>query len=287
MKEKNVEKDYLSIKEFAEFVGITEASLRHYDKMGVFTPAKHGVEFENKYRFYSPQQITTVKLIRVLTEIGVPLKTIKELTLNRTPEKMLKLLKKHRDRVADEIGFLQEVYSIINTFTDLLYEAISVTETDITVSEMPEKRIILGSINDFSGTTGFHREFIRFCTASHEPKLNMSQPIGGYWESMSAFLDEPSRPMRFFSLDPRGHERKSAGLYLIGYTRGYYGQTNDLPKQMAAYAKKHGLVFNGAVYNIYLSDEISEANPEHYLLQVAASVRDTRRVSSFRTRKYF
>jgi DNA-binding transcriptional MerR regulator len=287
MRVKNVEKDYLSIKEFAEFVGITEASLRHYDKMGIFTPAKHGVEFENKYRFYSPRQITTVKLIRVLTEIGVPLKTIKELTLNRTPEKMLKLLKKHRDRVADEIGFLQEVYSIINTFTDLLYEAISVTETDITISEMPEKRIILGGINDFGGTTGFHREFIHFCTVSHEPKLNMSQPIGGYWESMLAFLDEPSRPMRFFSLDPRGYEQKSAGLYLIGYTRGYYGQTNDLPKQMAAYAKKHGLVFNGAVYNIYLSDEISEANPEQYLLQVAASVRDTRRVSSFRTRKYF
>lgn len=188
---------FLSIKEFAEFVGITIASLRHYDNMGIFTPAKHGIEFENKYRYYSPVQITTVKMIRVLTEIGVPLKTIKKLTQNRTPEKMLKLLIKHRDRIADEIQFLQEVYSVISTFTDLLYEAISATETELCICEMPEKSIILGDRNDFGGTAGFYGEFIRFCHALHEPKLNMSYPVGGYFESMAAFLNEPSKPTRF------------------------------------------------------------------------------------------
>ena len=287
MKNNTLDRDLLTIKEFAEFVGLTIASLRHYDNTGVFAPAKHGVEAESKYRYYSPLQITTVKMIRVLTEIGVPLKTIKELTQNRTPEKLLKVLKKHRDITADKIQFLQEVYSIISTFTELLYDAISATETDLSVCEMPEKRIIMGGKNDFSGTTEFYGEFIRFCNASYEPKLNLSYPIGGYWENMATFLGEPSRPERFFSLDPKGYEHKPAGLYLIGYTRGYYGQTNDLPAHMAAFAKKHGLLFNGAVYNIYLTDEISVADPEQYLLQVSASVRETRRVSSRRLYNQF
>jgi len=52
-------------------------------------------------------QITTVKMIRVLTEIGVPLNMIKELVQNRSPEKMLKLLSKHKDIVADELLFLE------------------------------------------------------------------------------------------------------------------------------------------------------------------------------------
>lgn len=265
-------KDFMSIKEFAGFVNMTVSALRHYDSKNVFRPAKRGIEFENKYRYYSPTQITTVKMIRVLTEIGVPLNEIKELAQNRTPEKMIKLLNRNKDKIADEIHFLQDVFTIINTFIDLLNEGISVTETEISVSEMPEKRLILGNQNYFTETAEFYGEFIRFCNAPHEPKINTSYPIGGYWESMTAFLEEPSRPMRFFSLDPAGQQRRAAGLYLNGYTRGYYGQTNDLPEKMAVFAKKNGLVFTGAIYNTYLFDEISIPDPEQYLLQVSASV---------------
>ena len=284
MNKKEIGNDFLSIKEFAGFVGMTISALRHYDNTGVFHPAKHGIEFENKYRYYSPAQITVVKMIRVLTEIGVPLKTIKKYAKSRTPEEIVKLLSQNRDKVADEIRFLQDVLSVISTYTDLLNEGMSITESEISVSEMPEKRLILGDETDFSSSTEFFGEFIRFCN-EHEPKINTSYPVGGYWSSMAAWLDEPSRPMRFFSLDPKGNERRTAGLYLNGYTRGYYGQTNDLPEKMAAFAKKNGLVFTGAVYNTYLFDEISISDPGRYLLQVSASVRETHRVPSRRPRR--
>lgn len=95
----------------------------------IFCPAKRGVEFENKYRYYSPTQITMVKIIRVLREISVPLTTIKELTESRTPEKLIK----NKEKVADEVRFLQEVYSVMDTFLDLLNEGIGVIETEISV----------------------------------------------------------------------------------------------------------------------------------------------------------
>lgn len=226
-------------------------------------------------------------MIRVLVEIGVPLDTIKELTHDRSPEKLLKLLSKYRNMVADEIRFLNEVYSVINTFMELLNEGISVTENEITIAEMPEKQLIMGDTTDFTGDIDFVREFTRFCNTAHKPKLNMSYPVGGVWDSMAAFVDEPSRPMRFFSLDPKGQGQKAAGLYLIGYTRGYYGQTNDLPERMTAFAKKNGLVFNGSVYNLYLFDEISVIDPEQYLLQASASVMETRRVPSRRPLRHY
>ena len=126
-----------------------------------------------------------------------------------------------------KIRFLQEGKSVINTFTELLDEAMRATETEITVSEMPETRIISGDLTEYRSNEGFMREFLLFCTSSHEPKLNTSFPIGGYFENIQTFLKEPSRPTRFFSIDPKGNDMKPAGLYLIGYTRGYYGQTND------------------------------------------------------------
>ena len=276
--------DFIKIGDFARLVGMSITALRHYEKTEVFIPAKRGIEFKNKYRFYSPTQITSVKMIRVLTEIGVPLKTIKELAQCRTPEKIIKLLCLNRDKVADEIRFLQEVHSVISTFSELINDGMCVTESVITVSDMPEKRIIMGELNDYRGSVGFYREFTRFYNAPHEPKLNISYPVGGYWDSMAAFLDEPSLPMHFFSLDPKGNDRRSAGLYLNGYTRGYYGQVNGLPERMAAFAQKNGLVFTGPVYNTYLFDELSTPNADQYLLQASAAVAETRRVQSRRPR---
>ena len=284
MKNKDLNNDFLCIKEFAQYEGITVESLRHYDRKGIFSPAKRG---EDSYRYYSPKQITTVRMLRVLKEIGVPLKTIKELMDGRTPVTMIKLLSANRDRVASEIRFLQGVHAVINTFTELLNEAISANETELTVSEMPEKRIMLGKPNDFGNDTGFLREFIRFCNTLPEPKLNLSFPIGGYFEDMDCFLKEPSLPTRFFFINPKGNETKPAGLYLTGYTRGYYGQTNDLPKRMEEYARENKLEFNGPVYNIFLIDEIGEANPEQYLLQVSASVSETHRIPSRRPQRKF
>ena len=284
MSNESLNKDFLTITEFAGFVGMAVSTLRYYSKKGIFLPSKRGIKFENDYRYYSPVQITTVKMIRVLTEIGVPLKEIKELAESRTPEKLIKLLSKNKDKVADEIRFLQDVLSVISIFVDSLNEGMSVTETEISVSEMSEKRLMLGGENDFTGSTEFYGEFLRFCNEPHNPKINTSYPIGGYWSSMAAFLDEPSRPMRFFSIDPKGSDKKVAGLYLNGYTRGYYGHTNDLPERMAVFAKKNGLTFTGAVYNTYLFDELSIVDPEQYLLQVSASVSETRRVPSRRPR---
>jgi hypothetical protein len=136
---------------------------------------------------------------------------------------------------------------------------------------------VLGEPNEYGDGEGFFGAFAHFCTAPHTPELNLSYPIGGYFDSMERFLGAPSRPTRFFSHDPQGRETISEGLYLTGYTRGYYGQTNDLPLRMAAYAKRNGLTFSGPVYNTYLHDELSTTDPEHYLLQVSASVSEARR----------
>ena len=287
MSTNNLEKGFLTIKEFAEFVGIKESTLRYYDKTGVFDPAKRGVKFENNYRYYLPTQITTLKMIRVLTDIGVPLKAIKELKKTRTPEKIIKLLSKHKEQISNQIHFLQETYSIINTFHDLLSESMNVIETEISIQEMSDRRIILGGINDFTGDIDFVREYRRFCNEPHKPKLNMSFPIGGYFENMAALINDPTQPTRYFSLDPKGNDRKPAGLYLVGYTHDNYGQTHYLPKQMVAYAKKNGLVFDGAAYRIYLTDEISVIEPDQYLIQISVPVKETRRISSRRPKRQF
>jgi len=244
-----------------------------------------GTGAEQGTRFYSPMQVTLAHMIHVLSDIGVPLETIKWLETERSPEMMLRLIRKQQPVIAALKEFYDEVQSVMDTYVELMFDAISVTETEHAVLEMPGKQIILGAANDFSGTIGFVREFVSFCCAHHTPRLNMSYPIGGYWESMAAFLGNPTQPQRFFSLDPKGMQNKAAGFYLTGYNRGYYGVVNDLPKRMEAFAKENGLLFTGPVYNLFLLDELSIVDPNQYLLQVAASVTETKRGLPKRARR--
>jgi len=46
----------------------------------------------------------------------------------------------------NKIHSMQDAYSVISTFLELLIEGISTTESEILVSEMPEKRVILGQL---------------------------------------------------------------------------------------------------------------------------------------------
>jgi DNA-binding transcriptional MerR regulator len=277
--------DYLSIGEFARIVGITPQSLRKYDNKGIFSPVARGDSLENDYRYYAPMQITTVKMIRVLTKIGVPHKTIREMAAERTPEKLIKLLRKQKEELAGEIRFLKEAHSVITMFHDFITEGLHAEESEIFVREGLERRIVLGEANEYKYGEGFFGAFARFCAARHTPELDLAYPIGGLFDSMERFLSDPSRPVRFFSHDPAGKETIAGGLYLTGYTRGYYGQTNGLPLRMADYADRNGLTFAGPVYNTYLLDELSIKDPDQYLLQASASVSEIQRNPMGRIRR--
>jgi DNA-binding transcriptional MerR regulator len=265
----------LTISEFAKIVDISPSTLRYYDTIGLFSPAVTGSESGNSYRYYAPMQITTVKMVRVLTELGVPLKTILGVAKERTPAKILRLLDDQSSKLYARLCRLREAHSVLRIYTDLLRDGITADENELSIVHLAEMPITLGEPCEFGADLDFYRDFVNFCSKKHTPPLNMCYPIGGVFDDMEVFLKTPARPTRFFSTDPAGLGRRQEGLYLVGYTRGYYGQTNDLPARLADYAEKHSLVFEGPVYNLYLFDEVSVDDSNQYLLQVCAALRNT------------
>ena len=257
----NFEKDFFTVNEFASVADTSAETLRHYDRKGIFKPSKRGENSQNIYRLYSPAQITTMKMLHVLTDIGVHICDIEELAENRSPEALIKLLHRQKPIVAEKLRRIQAAQTIIETHFDLLIEGISATETEITIAKLPEMRIILGNKNDYTGSEGFYRELMHFCGTYTEPRLNLAFPMGGYYESIDEYIEAPSKPTHFFSIDPCGKDRRKAGLYMVGYARGYYGQPKELPSTMCEYAEKNGLVFCGPVYNITLPCTMKCAYP--------------------------
>lgn len=259
----------LSIKEFSDFTGIKQSTLRYYDEINLLPPAVRG---SNNYRYYTPVQIITLNFINVLSELGVPLSTIKDLNMERTPQKVMDLLAQREIKLNSQLNDLQTAFSIIHTYRNNIQKGLSAFEGDISIQELDEEPIVFGAENNFSGKDTFYEEFMKFCNTSDKYRINLRYPIGGYHADMNAYLKAPGQPDRFFSLDPFGNNKRAAGKYLIGYKRGYYGQFGEFSQELLSYAQAHNLVCDGPVYIVYLLDEVSVIETSQYLSQTMIAV---------------
>ena len=191
------ESTLFSIKEFAEFTGTNQSTLRYYDEIGILPPASRG---ENNYRYYMPFQIVKLNYINVLVDLGVPLSVIKDMNETRTPETVVDLLGRQEIKLDQQLHELQTAYSIIHTYRQNIAKGLAAKSGSVSVEELEECQYILGRVTDtkFKKDETFYEEFIRFCKSADRYRINLRYPVGGYHENMEVFLESPNRPDKFF-----------------------------------------------------------------------------------------
>jgi len=264
-------KSLLSIKEFSEMSGIEQSTLRYWDDIGLFRPAKR--DEDNNYRYYSPQQIMLVNFIKVLSSLNIPLKVISSISENRSPETILKLMEQQETVLDAELSRLHEAYSTIHTLRDTIQQGMNAPDLDhISVQNLDAMPLTMGPPNRYDENKLFYPAFMGYCRHAKENRINLNNPIGGYYSSIDRYAQEPSLPSSFFTVDPHGRDRRPAGKYLVGYTQGHYGQMSDAPQRLLAFADEQGIALGGPVYVLRLFDEISVKEPSAYLAQVCAAL---------------
>ena len=70
----------MNIKQASEQSGVSAPNIRFYEREGLLTPAR---QRGNSYRTYTEENIRTLKLIRMLRMLDVPLPTIKAVLRRR------------------------------------------------------------------------------------------------------------------------------------------------------------------------------------------------------------
>jgi DNA-binding transcriptional MerR regulator len=259
----------LPISRFAEFTGMSRANLIYYDEVNVFSPVSRG---RNNYRYYAIQQITTLRFVRVLVELGVPLKAIAEIREQRTPEKIVEVLHQQRRALIQKERQLRDSRRLIETLEGLIKDGLNCRDLSVGVESLEEIRVNLGNPAEFGTPGDFTEPFLAFVKAHCAGGSRSLLPVGGYFDTFADFCADPRTPHRFFFVDPKGTQTYPAGDYLVGYRSGYYGTENDIHLRMQEYAKKHHLVATGPVLNVYLLDEVSQRRPEDYLMRAAVPI---------------
>ena len=266
---------FLSIQEFSKLSGVEASTLRYWDEIGVFTP--HMRNDETNYRYYSAAQLLALNFVTTLSDLEIPLKTIASLREDRDPGKLLDLLEKQEKQMDMEMRSLRRRYSIIHARRELINIGAKANEDEICVTRMESMDMILWPENEYLADDTFVQPLAAFVPDIHDLHINLSFPVGGYYDNLDSFKKAPGRPNHFISLDPTGMHTRKAGDYLVGYVRGYYGELGDLPERMAAYAKENSVPITGPLYLIYLFEEISTQDDSQYLAQASIAVSTRRR----------
>ncbi len=271
-------KDFYTIQEYSQITGVETSTLRYWDDIGLFSPVMRNPD--NNYRYYSLIQITSLNFITVLSDLGIPLKTIADLRKERDPDKLARILDRQERKMDMEMRQLRMRYSIIHARRELINYGMRLDDeaiNTISIMHREDKELILWPRNVYREGDTFIEPLTDFVQLHHLAYVNLSFPVGGYYDDMEAFVADPGRPQHFFSIDPTGYYIRKAGEYLIGFTRGGYGELGDLPERMSDYVEKHNLVISGPVYLMYLLEETTIQDPSNYLAQACVAVRKPKR----------
>jgi DNA-binding transcriptional MerR regulator len=126
----------LSIGQVARLAGVTPKTLRHYDRLGVLRPA--AVDPVTGYRWYRPEQVERVRLVRRLRALELPLEDVRRLLalldVGDDGDAFRAALAEHRRRIDARVTRLR---GILHTIDHLL------TDTEDPIMSAPASSAVL------------------------------------------------------------------------------------------------------------------------------------------------
>jgi len=271
-----VDKNFLSVGEFAKLSRSTKATLWHYDKIGLLSPVSRGED--SKYRYYRSEQITSVNFIRTFQSLGMSLDEIKGLkgTISpKTAEQFFSLQLKKIDAKIDEWIHTKK---LVLAFQNSITSVADINEEEITVRYMPAEAIILGGLNDYSrGRDGFDALLSFYQAMSQQCiAVDLNYSVGGVISKERSVNGDFAHPDRMYFCNPDGHDRKPAALYAIGYNRGWYGQGKELYKRLLEYVEKNDYEICGDFYEEHPLNEICMGDNNNYLMKAMVPIQKKR-----------
>ena len=127
---KKDEKEYLTLGEVAEILGINKTTLRHYNREGLISFER---DEENNYRYYHKNQIENFKVILNLRKVGFSIEKIKEIKqfiIEKKYDLIIKSVNKRLDEYAEEMKEIQKNIEILEENKKFMEYLNEISEVD-------------------------------------------------------------------------------------------------------------------------------------------------------------
>lgn len=265
---------YMTTGELARIMGITKETLFHYDEIGLFCPQ---VVKENRYRYYSVDQIELLDTILLLKELGIPLKEIRSLLENRTPEKMAHFLSERESQIQREITKLREMKRWVAHRRERIEKVMQQDLSTVQVCTCPERYYLEwedskdqnelfkkanAMVTDFlMKNSGFQNEYL---VTYMQNAAQVEHGIYGIYNRATLLLRKKPKGMKYRVLP--------AGEYLVACHVGHWETIGEAYERMHAYRKAHGLRVSDTYLEYYLVDGSTVEDVQDYVTEIAVRI---------------
>lgn len=127
--------ELLTIGEVAKLDGTSAKALRYYDAHGILTPFE--TDPRTGYRYYSPDQMLEMDVIRLCLDAGVPLQSLESFRVEDGSLDWRALMETGRDRVAREAARLRTLETSLDDYLGEVTRKARTPEDGVVCSDLP------------------------------------------------------------------------------------------------------------------------------------------------------
>lgn len=133
-------KNLFPIGEVSKLFHISVSSLRHYERIGLLTPAY--ISPESGYRYYNTEQFEVLNTIRYLRVLDMPLAEIEDFLKNRDIDCIEEKLRQQKETVLKKQQELKRIEQKIDNRLNWLLDAQNTPLNTATLVQLPPCRVV-------------------------------------------------------------------------------------------------------------------------------------------------
>lgn len=266
-------KDMFSIGELAAYQNISKQTLIFYDKIGLFKPAH--VDPNNKYRYYTAQQIDYLDTILIMKEMGFSLAEIQEHMKNYTIDTSLVALRKQLTVIDQQIKHLQ---LIRNRLAHRCEQMENVKEyldesRDVRIKEVDKQYLLAADVDEprsFREISIATKKCFSQAMSDELPIFFQTGVIVPYENILAGRFTEASRA--FLPIEKTKKAKNivalPAGRVVSIYHYGTYESVERSYRMILEYCDTNKLAIISDSYEFCINDYISSGDENEYITEI-------------------
>lgn len=261
---------YLTTGEFAKLTGVTKHTLFHYDAIGLFCPE---VKLENKYRYYTVDQLEIFDVIYTLRELDMPLDEIKMYIEHRNPEVLLDLFAKENQIITQKMKKLKQIQEWIRKKSASIKTAMQIDVEEISIREEEKqyyisRRVEAGDERAWAAEVG---DLWNYCEqyglksqygiGYRQNRSLIEQRVYDQYHLLYVLLDTQPKKLSC--------EERPAGRYLTAYHKGGWHEIGKTYERIMRYAKENHIRLSEYFYEDSILDGLAVRSEKDYIVKIS------------------
>lgn len=260
----------LTTAQFAKLHNVNRRTLHYYDNIGLFSPRYKG---ENGYRYYDYSQSIDFEYIRMLKEINLSIKEIKEFIHAFNEQKFLDTVSYKQKEIDAEIKKLKRIRTILDTKKEHLVICQQINDMDIEIVDLKEEYLLTVPYKFEEDDTTKVFQYIQSVWSPEQYRTGVGSYIAlekiqtGQFESYDGLYALTTKQPKQDNI-----LSKPKGKYLCGYLKGPWNRLPELYLKMFEYARSHGLQLTGYAFEYGINDFMIASDKE-YITQITIKIK--------------